>query len=122
MPIHCNNATVVGIANKTVKKQHSCDMEMRYFWVCDQIKHGHIKVHGCPSLENLADYLSKHQDEAYHIKVRSTYLHMNNSSRTLQRAPTPRELRGGVGKQAGDWVQACLLPTIPMVSPHAGAA
>jgi hypothetical protein len=33
-PIHCDNATAVGIANNTVKEQRSRSMEMRYFWVC----------------------------------------------------------------------------------------
>jgi hypothetical protein len=49
-PIHCNNATAVGITNNTVKKQHSGAMEMRYFWVCDQVKHGHITVVWYPGL------------------------------------------------------------------------
>jgi len=35
-PIHCDNATAVGIANNTVKQQRSRSMEMIYFWVCDK--------------------------------------------------------------------------------------
>ena len=30
-PIHCDNATAVGIVNNTVKKQRARSMEMRYF-------------------------------------------------------------------------------------------
>jgi hypothetical protein len=30
-PVHCNNATAVGIANNTVKRQQSRSMEMRFF-------------------------------------------------------------------------------------------
>jgi hypothetical protein len=30
-PVHCNNATAVGIANNTVKRQRSRAMEMRFF-------------------------------------------------------------------------------------------
>jgi hypothetical protein len=30
-PINCDNATAVGIANNTVKRQQSCSMEMQYF-------------------------------------------------------------------------------------------
>jgi hypothetical protein len=30
-PVHCNNATAVGIANNTVKWQQSKSMEMRFF-------------------------------------------------------------------------------------------
>ena len=32
-PVHCDNATAVGIANNTVKRQHLQSMEMRFFWV-----------------------------------------------------------------------------------------
>ncbi len=31
-PIHVDNTTTVGIVNNTIKRQHSCAMEMRYFW------------------------------------------------------------------------------------------
>ena len=33
-PVHCDNATAVGIGNNTIKRQRSRSMEMRYFWVC----------------------------------------------------------------------------------------
>jgi hypothetical protein len=29
--VHCNNATAVGIANNTIKRQRSWSMEMRFF-------------------------------------------------------------------------------------------
>ncbi len=37
-PVHVDNSTAVGIANDTVKKQRSRSMEMRFFWVTDQVK------------------------------------------------------------------------------------
>ena len=39
-PTHCDNATAAGIAKKTVKRQRSRSMEMRYFYICDLVKHG----------------------------------------------------------------------------------
>ena len=42
-PVHCDNKTATGIANDTVKKHRSRSMEMRYFWVTDQV---HIKKIG----------------------------------------------------------------------------
>eukprot|EP00957_Ditylum_brightwellii_P028790 2175125-Ditylum_brightwellii.AAC.1 len=36
-PLHCDNATIVGIANKTIKCQKSKSMNIRYFWILDQI-------------------------------------------------------------------------------------
>lgn len=35
IPIHVDNATIVGIANQTIKPQKSQSMEMRYFWIQD---------------------------------------------------------------------------------------
>ena len=37
-PVHCDNSTATGIANDSVKKQRSRSMEMRFFWVSDQVK------------------------------------------------------------------------------------
>ena len=37
-PIHCDNQTATGIANDTVKKHRSRSMEMRFFWITDQVK------------------------------------------------------------------------------------
>ena len=71
-------------------------MEMRYFWVCDQVKNGHVAVYWYPGLENLADYLSKHHEDSHHIKVRPIYLHTKHSPRLLQRALPPSVLRGCV--------------------------
>ena len=36
-PIHCDNKTAVGIANKTIKKQRSTSMDMIYFLIADQV-------------------------------------------------------------------------------------
>ena len=38
IPIHCDDATVIGISNGTVKRQRSRSMEMRYFYICDIVK------------------------------------------------------------------------------------
>ena len=36
-PVHCDNATAVGIASNTVKRQRARAMEMRFMWVGDKI-------------------------------------------------------------------------------------
>ena len=46
--IHCDNATAAGIASSTIKKQLSRSMEMRYFDVCDQVKHQQYDVRWNP--------------------------------------------------------------------------
>ena len=82
-PMHCDNATAAGIANNTVKRQRSRSMEMRYFYICDLVKHGIVNVKWHPGQENLADYASKHHDAKHHKMVRTLYLHKINSPREL---------------------------------------
>ena len=43
-PVHCDNSTAVSIANDTVKKQQSRAMEMRFFWITDQVLIGNFNV------------------------------------------------------------------------------
>ena len=96
-PVHCDNKTATGIANDTVKKHRSRSMEMRYFWVTDQVHRKILDIIWQPGAENLADYFSKHHIGAHHKKVRSWYIHTPNSSRELPRALAPSALRGCVG-------------------------
>ena len=77
-PIHCNNATAVGIANNTIKRQRSRSMEMRFFWVRDKIAQEMYDLQWHPWQENLADYQSKHHIRSHHAAVRPWYLHMEN--------------------------------------------
>ena len=74
---------------------------MRYFYICDLVKHGIVDVKWHPGQENLADYVSKHHDAKHHKTVRPLYLHDPKSPRELLRALTPRVLRGCVGTKLG---------------------
>ena len=47
-PVHCDNATAVGIANKTIKRLRSKSMEMRFFWIVDQAKWGRFAIRWHP--------------------------------------------------------------------------
>jgi hypothetical protein len=93
-PIHCDNSTAAGIANNTVKRQRSRSMEMRYFWIADQVARKQFNVHWHPGQENMGDYYSKHHPTSHHIRVRPYYLLEPNSPLELPRAMTPAELRG----------------------------
>ena len=55
-PIHCDNATAVGIVNSTVKGLHSRSTEMRFFWKVDQAKWGTFCIRWYPGLDNLGNY------------------------------------------------------------------
>ena len=72
-PIHCDNATAVGIANETAKKHRSCPMEMIYFYSCEQVRRGNFNVQYHPGLECLGDYPSKHHITAHHQKTLDQY-------------------------------------------------
>jgi len=54
-PIHCDNKTATGIANDTVKKHRSRSIEMRYFWVTDQVHRNFFDITWQPGAENFAD-------------------------------------------------------------------
>jgi hypothetical protein len=54
-PINCDNKTAVGICNGTVKRQRSRLIEMRYFWVGDQVKNGVVNVQYAPGAKNMGD-------------------------------------------------------------------
>ena len=116
-PVHCDNKTATGIANDTVKKQRSRSMEMRFFWVTDQVKNGTYNIQWHPGQENLADYFTKHFDGKHHQEVRPWYLHMHNSPRVLPRAVAPSTLRGCVGTLPNGYTKAAPLPRVnPTVS------
>ena len=111
-PINCDNETAVGICNGTVKRQRSRSMEMRYFWVGDQVKNGVVSVEWAPGAENMGDYTTKHFMSPHHTRVRQLYVHMPNSPRELPRAMTPRDLRGCVGKYPGAYTRGRVLPNL----------
>ena len=74
-PVRCDNMTATVIANDTAKKQRSQSMEMRLFWVTDQVKSGTFDVQLHPGQESLADYPSKHHGSKHHLIVRTWYMH-----------------------------------------------
>jgi hypothetical protein len=114
-PVHCDNATAVGIANNTVKRQRSRSMEMRFFWISDKCAQDMYALHWHPGQENLADYQSKHHTGAHHTKVRPWYLHEPNSPRELPRALRPSALKGCVGTQDGGYLNKVPLPRAPRI-------
>jgi hypothetical protein len=81
--IHCDKAAAVGVANNTVKHQHSCSMEMHFSWVCDKVFEDAYAIKWHPGQENLADYQSKHHNGAHHQDVCPWYLHDKNSPSVL---------------------------------------
>ena len=111
-PVHCNNATAVGISNNTVKRQRARAMDMRFFWVADKVAQDIYHLMWHPGQENLADYQSKAHAGAHHVNVRPYYLHMGNSPRFLPRALRPSTLKGCVGTLQDGYVRRVPLPRV----------
>lgn len=95
-PIHTDNKTSVGIANNTIKRQLSRSMDMRYFWIANQVDKKTFDVQWHPGSENLADYPNKHHTAQIHRLFRPYYVHTNSSPRYLHRSMIPSRLRGCV--------------------------
>ncbi len=113
--VHCDNATAVGITNNTVKCQHSCLMEMQYFWVCDKVAQDAYDVKWHLGQENIAYYQSKHHIGAHPQAIQPCYLHNSNSSLVLPWATRPSTLKGCVGTLPAGYICNVSLPRVPWV-------
>jgi hypothetical protein len=115
-PIHCNNATTIGIANNTVKWQRSRSMEMQYFWVCDKIAQDAYNVKWHSGRENLVDYQSKHHGGPHHQAVCPWYLHKENSPLVFPWVTRPSTLKGCVGTLLQGYLCNVPLPRVLLQS------
>ncbi len=113
--IHCNNASAVGIANNTVKRQRSQSMEMRYLGVCDKIAQDAYSVKWHPGQENLANYQSKHHLGPHHNSVRPWYQHEKNFPLVLPWATWSSTLKGCVGTLPEGYIRNVPLPRVPII-------
>jgi hypothetical protein len=114
-PVHCDNATAVGIANNAIKQQLSGSMDMQFFWVGNKVAQEMYNLSWQPGQENLADYQSKHHVASHDINVRPWYLHLKNSPRLLSRAQKPSALKGCVGTLNDGYIQKVPLPKVPQI-------
>ena len=69
-----DNTTAQGIINYTVKKTKSRAMDMRYYWLHERIKQGHILIYCRPGMENYGYYFTKNHPTVHHRKTRPVYL------------------------------------------------
>jgi hypothetical protein len=107
-PIHCDNATAVGIANNTVKRQRLRAMEMRFFWIGDKVAQDMYQVAWHPGQEN-------HHIGSHHVAVRPWYLHMKDSPRYLPRAVRPSTLKGCVGTLKDGYIRRVPLQRVTRI-------
>ncbi len=112
-PVHCNNATAVGIENNTIKCQQSRSVEMQYFWVGDKVAQDMYTLSWHPGQENLANYQSKHHIGLHHQAVHPWYLHQADSPRVLPQALKPSALKGCVGTLNNGYLRKVPLLRVP---------
>ena len=76
-PIVTNNSTAVGIANDNVKQKRSKALDMRFYWIHDQVRQNQFIVYWRRGKTNRADYFTKHHPATYHRRIRPKYLHLD---------------------------------------------
>jgi hypothetical protein len=116
-PIHIDNTTTVGIVNNTIKRQRSCAMEMRYFWLLDGKTQKYFKFYYQPDQEKLGDYPSKHHTADIHQHVRPYYVHTDKSPAVLSWALKPSIWHGCAEILGDPYSKKSPLPCIGTI-PH----
>jgi hypothetical protein len=77
-PIKTDNSTSLGIATSLMKPKRSKTWDMRYHWIEDRMKLGHIRPYWDKGFNNWADDFTKHFAPAYHKIMCFKYLQQVN--------------------------------------------
>jgi hypothetical protein len=114
-PVNCDNATLIGIVNNTIKHQCLQSMEIKIFWIGGKTAQEMYALKWHPGQENMADYQSKHHMGSHHVAVQPWYLHMQNSPQLLPWAKRPSALKGCVGTLKDRYIRKVPLPQAPQI-------
>jgi hypothetical protein len=74
-PMETDNTTATGYSNGTIKQKCTKAMDMRFYWIKDREKQGHLNVYWGPGFQNSADYFTTHHSPAHHKRMREIYIH-----------------------------------------------
>ena len=88
------------------------------FYVYGQVKHKQFDVRWHHGQENLGDYARKYHLPRLHMQVHPIYLQMKSFPIFPQREMKPSNMRGCVGKVAGEYIRWRPLPPIPILVFH----
>ena len=69
-----DNSTADGIMRGTIKQKRTQSMDMRFYWVRDQVEQKYFEVKCKPRHMNLGDYFTKNNPPTHHRRMRKTYL------------------------------------------------
>ena len=68
-PLQFDNKCAAGIINDQVRQKASKCMDMRFYWLRDQVRQNLIHVYWKYRIENDADYSTKHHPTKHHIQM-----------------------------------------------------
>ena len=72
--LYTDNATEIGIANKTNTPKISKSMDMLWHWLQDREQQKEMDIKWKPGYQNQGDYFTKHHPQRHHINMRKYYL------------------------------------------------
>ena len=79
-----NNNTACGIITGTLKHNRSKAIDMRFYWLQDQIEQGQFRIYWETGETNLADYFTQHHQRSNHRRIRPGYVSNKHSPSSLQ--------------------------------------
>ncbi|GJY06024.1 hypothetical protein Tco_0371964 [Tanacetum coccineum] len=59
IPIMCDNKGVINLSKNPVQHSRTKHIEIRHHFLCDNVQKGHISIEKVPSVDNIADILTK---------------------------------------------------------------
>jgi hypothetical protein len=96
--IETYNSTAFGVVNNNIQPRCTKAMDMQFHWLCCCESQNQFKYYWKPRTNNQANYYTKHQCAAHHIKKRKEILTLNfvlNALRTSSNR-TPATLGKGL--------------------------
>jgi hypothetical protein len=102
-PMETDNTTATGYSNGTIKQKRTKAMDMRFYWIKDQVKQGQFKINSGQGFQNLADCFTKHHSPAHHKRIGDVYIHADE--RPINRKGTRDSDLRGCAKTSGKVVE-----------------
>ena len=83
-PIKTDKTTVNSFVKDNVTQKRSKSWDMRYYWLREKQSKQQFSITWDRATTNLADYFTKHFSGKYHRKIRSKYIHDDDTLRTAR--------------------------------------
>jgi hypothetical protein len=106
MPIQTDNSTALGVVTNNIQPHCTKAMDMRCHWLCDRKTQDQFKYYWRPGPTNHADYWTKHNCAAHHIKKRPEILTLLLIQEELHASTkqAPAKSRKGLLQPSQAWI------------------